>query len=73
MRKAEKIQLEKELYGLGLSQCEIHKLPLVYHVLDFFKGTSFEGTEVEGCWDCPVDGCDHHIHEAPGKPWTNSQ
>lgn len=59
MRKAEKIELEKTVYGLGRTQCEVHKLPLVYHLDDFG----------EGCWDCPAEGCDHHIHQFKRMPW----
>lgn len=66
MRKAEKVELAKEQYGLGLSQCRVHKLPLVYHIDDFFG----DGSSIEGCWACPVDGCGHHVHEPPGMPWT---
>ena len=59
MKKREKIELAKTLYGLNCGQCREHKLPLTYHI-DCFG---------EGCWDCPVEGCDHHVHQGIPMPW----
>jgi hypothetical protein len=66
MRKAEKLELAKALYGLSLTVCKEHSQPLVYYVADFFG----DGSDLEGCWDCPFEGCDYHIHEPIGMPWT---
>lgn len=59
MRKAERIALAKLNYGLSLYLCEAHNMPLVHHLDDFG----------EGCWDCPAEGCDYHIHQFRQMEW----
>ena len=69
MRKAEKKELARVNYGLSLGQCPTHHVPLERHEIEFWEGIPEarrpEGWEhdVEGCWDCPVDGCDCHVPE----------
>ena len=71
MRKLEKLKLERDRYGLSLSRCKEHDLPLLRHEGVF---TDDNGNK-EGCWDCPFFGadgrhCGHHVHEKWNAPWA---
>jgi hypothetical protein len=63
MRKADKLELARVQYGLSLEQCPDHHLPLVRHEDREFAAAFGDESMADGCWDCPAEGCEYHVHE----------
>lgn len=61
MKKHETERLKRDLYRASLGVCPVHKLPLKHHM----DASSELANDREGCWDCPISGCPHHMHEPP--------